>query len=460
MDILNIFLTIGGFVIALWQVYEFIQRRFLEKMRVAFLDICTRPQSELIQLDQLYKSIIDYYRKEIEEIESYTLIDWNYINHCCGQIPNIELDKPKNLYAFPLVTKNVYLLSKNPKLHIRYRSFSFDHFEEKNTLDGASKKFLGKLNIENLSSFISERKRIWDQSTFDLYNFEYYLDTLSLDFMRGSYFKYVNRNELLSRESFFQYQIKNDNIDGSRLLKEHFLPKENAARSVAYGDDFFDFSNRATTIGFHIFVLMHKGEGKFCTFVQKRGITQVEYPEFYHVVPAGTFQPLAEFDEEVVKRQCNFAFTVLREFLEEVFDMEEIDRDYRSTDPFRIFIMETRKGFSPGKFLVENVDIKELPMESKNYKIIPTGFYVDLMTLKPQLSFVFIIKNEALYKQAIKHFRGNWEGEIQEYDLDDQDFIRFLQRNLHVKRVPPAGAVAFGEGIHYYYNNRSRLLTV
>jgi hypothetical protein len=68
----------------------------------------------------------------------------------------------------------------------------------------------------------------------------------------------------------------------------------------------------------------------YSTFIHKRKKDQVESPGFYHVVPAGTFQPVSEHD---IETQYSFEFTIFREFLEELFDMEKSDRAYRESDP-------------------------------------------------------------------------------------------------------------------------------
>ena len=457
----GLILTIFGFVLTIWQIRKLSETIFFDQVRGAFFDICTIPQLAVIPLEELYKSILKYHENVACKEPNQIRIDLDYLNFCLPRHLDVRFKRTSDWYDFPLVSLAPYLLSKNDKLQIRYGSFNFDKVQDSNLLDAASKRFLDQLGIKNLSSFIARGKKIWDQWTFDLERMEFdeRNNILNLHFIRGSYFQYVNRNELLSRESFFQYHLKKGNlIKAGGFGFKHKFPKENSARDLASKKCLFDFSNKATSVGFHIFIIMHKGDGRFCTFVQKRGSMTVEYPGYYHVVPAGTFQPLSEFDAEIVKAQCNFAFTVVREFLEEVFDMEKTDK-FKGVNPFRIFSMEAAEGFSPGSFLFDNEDeINNPQLVTKNYQIIPTGFCIDLMTLKPQLSFVLVIKNSSLYKRASEHFQGNWEGHIKEYDLEDPQFNFFLERTLNVKHVPPAGAVTFAEGVHYYHSHKADLL--
>jgi len=51
------------------------------------------------------------------------------------------------------------------------------------------------------------------------------------------------------------------------------------------------------------------------------------------------------------------------------------------------------------------------------------------------------------------YFKGNWEGPVKPFEIDSDDFNRFLNQNLNIHNFLPAGAVALTEGINYYFNN-------
>jgi hypothetical protein len=108
-------------------------------------------------------------------------------------------------------------------------------------------------------------------------------------------------------------------------------------------------------LGIATFCIFNKGNGNFCTFVQKRRDDLVELPGFFHVVPAGTFQPLSVFDDADINAQFSFPFTILRELLEELYNLEEAEKS-RIANPFNVFKMaltnELVKNFVPGEALV------------------------------------------------------------------------------------------------------------
>ena len=301
-------------------------------------------------------------------------------------------------------------------------------------------------------------KQIFDKKTFDLdtvcWNDKENKNILRLNFKLGSYFNYVNYYELISKELYFHLytgKIKCSKIkDCSKkeLLKLYrILTFREALKDI---DILKDFKKRPVKLGINVFVLMKKPDKNYCTFIQKRGETQVEYPGFYHVAPAGTFQPLCNFDENIVKDQFNFSFTVLRELLEEIYNLEEADKKNNWSDPFKIFNLN-----DIGKLLQGGCDFEkgQIPLNGKNgdiYEIIPTGFLIDLVSLKPELTLILHITDTKIYEKSTNNIEGNWEGPVKEFDIEGREFKRFLNQNLNIDNFLPAGAVALAEGLNYY----------
>jgi len=202
---------------------------------------------------------------------------------------------------------------------------------------------------------------------------------------------------------------------------------------------------------------MKRKDGGYSTFIHKAA--QVEYPEFYHVAPAGTFQPVSE---HVIEKQYSFGYTIFREFLEELFDLEKVDRKYNMTDPLKIFSLSVehpeRKlpSISPGKLLLDqNQDFNKFITEK--YEIILTGFLIDITSFKPEFTFILFIKDETVHEALQEYIRGCWEADISEYDLSGNKYagniFDFLSNHLNVDEFLPAGAIAISEGIKWYMEN-------
>lgn len=93
--------------------------------------------------------------------------------------------------------------------------------------------------------------------------------------------------------------------------------------------DIFDFTNRSATIGVNcltlfpnITVISKKGikEKKNFLILHKRNSAVMESPNTFHVVPAGSFQPIKTMNKKEVSNEFNknLSNTVYREFCEEI----------------------------------------------------------------------------------------------------------------------------------------------
>lgn len=142
----------------------------------------------------------------------------------------------------------------------------------------------------------------------------------------GSYFDFYNTCEYLSFEMAYCRRILGRKDRTARTLPRRFKQR-----------DLFDTSNRFPGIGINTIIILKnmtddvddEAKGKKASFflLHKRGNKVAEGMGNYHVVPAGSYQPLLDYIEREDTDSDHYAETmkntVLREFGEELLDYEE-----------------------------------------------------------------------------------------------------------------------------------------
>ena len=140
----------------------------------------------------------------------------------------------------------------------------------------------------------------------------------------GSYFDFYNTCEYLGFEMAYSRRILGRKERNARTLPERYRKRE-----------LFDTGNRFPGIGINTITILKNmtddaeaGDSKADFFLlHKRGNKVAEGMGNYHVVPAGSYQPLLEYAEREDTDSDHFAETmkntVLREFGEELLEYEE-----------------------------------------------------------------------------------------------------------------------------------------
>jgi len=482
----QVWVTLVGFVvtfvalfIGLLQIWWIKKEQLLKKRRKIFSMICGLSTDKLVGYEKIYPKLLNYYREKLVVSEKHFIIDKQYFTKTLVFIQPTKNDADKS-YSFPLIVPNIeWLKSKNAALQIKKRPDvrCSKPKETTNILKKPAEDLLSKFCIDWYPSFLSSfGKILGDDITYDLCGID--KEKKELVFQLGSYLNYAIYYDLIAREIYFRLYCEQKK-PFPHLDK--IVPSELPLRLTI--KDLFEFNNRPVKIGLNTFVIMKKDNDKYYTFLQQRGSSLLEYPNVFHVAPAGTFQPSGYFREEqtnLCDQEFNFEFTVLREFLEEICGIKEAV-EHKEISPYAIFTKKIgENGFSPGAWMLgyeqstknENLtkeDLEKLGENLKNnpsqfvgnnayqkikdkWEIIPTGFFIDLVTLKPELTFVMWVKDECLYNELEKFRWGNWEGAIKDYEIDSNEFSTFLKEKLNIKFFLPSGAVAVAEGLNYYYN--------
>jgi hypothetical protein len=158
----------------------------------------------------------------------------------------------------------------------------------------------------------------------------------------------------------------------------------------------------------------------------------MEAQNVIHVVPAGTFQPVAERDGD---RQRDFSFmrAIVREFVEELLGIEELTNQRSDlSDP------------------LENVSVR--PVVDKLYdakvsRIYLTGLGLDPLNTKPELLFVLVTDWQELIERTAFKPSPNLEGRVQFIKLTSAD--RLLEESKGNKMLA-AGAACLRLGhLHF-----------
>jgi hypothetical protein len=276
---------------------------------------------------------------------------------------------------------------------------------------------------------------------------------LELEFCVGDYVDYMNFNEVISKETRLIAYQKHHVYRKISISNNMFK-----ARNKYPYKDLLNYLKFPCTIGVNVFTII-KASGKFYTLLQHRKTKELnpEQPNLYHVIPAGTFQP-HPFDSNVqLLEQFSLAHTVLRELLEEVFNLDEFryQDDITARQVIDAPIELTHKTTHDKKTMLLNelieIDITDKSLNTGSYQIIPTSYHIDLLPLKPQISCVFYTESDALYDVLDNYIIGSdFEGKAILYELDSDFFKNQIKDLLNIEKFTTTGAIALAEGYYYY----------
>ncbi len=446
MEILNyisIIISILGIPFTLYKLIKLERAKKLEAIRDLFR---AAVKSQVNEANEFYYS---QYFKYYDDLKDFTIIDAEYYKDILFRHSSFKQLITPSLYHFPLFTYHKWLYSKNPNLTV---SIGLNINKESNSINEPD-SFLTKLNISDYFEYLlSQNLNLWNEMTYDLNSIHRENDQLQLGFTLGNYRNYVNHGELLRTKGKFQFNYRNKKItrqfhtilndQRNKIDMRKVLCPENSCMPYA------------SCVGVNVMTIMKTGEG-YQTMIQKRGSNVVEAPNMFHVSPAGTFQPLSDFDATFIEEQFSFEYIILREFIEEIFSMDAAQKN-TVPNPFDIF-HEKLKGtdFAPGPVLLDDHDISLLKQrkftQNKRLEIKITAFSIDMLTLKPEVSAVIYIKEEAVYENIKNYIRSNWEGNIKLYYLESKEFQAFLQQYLNVNYFLPVGGLTLLEGLNYFY---------
>lgn len=449
-------------LIAIWQLCVAKKERRIAARRDDFAHVCRSPAEEIEKYTRVYEQIAkrDETRCQLEKLRErgFQLTCRDYFYERLHE-DMLHTTKPAS-YNFPLVYTKSWVRSENPNLKVIAQSLVEDKAENEceDYLRKKARTFLDTfhLQVDDYPSFLADAgKPLWNDPTFEIQRASYKDNTLSLDCQCGQYFHFVTTYELMVRELYFHIYLakKNRYVRGSRqLLSQTHMLRDSIKLDAVLSQNAFQ-PRHPVKLGLNVFVIMKTETMGYTTFIQQRGQQQVEYPGFYHVAPAGTFAPMCTWDR-MLQKQYTLSYTVIREFLEEICNLEKADRD-KTYDPFSILSlpMENDKNTTPGTlFGLNPKTLEKIPDEQKGkYSIIPTGFFFDLIAMKPEMTLVLYLSDPITNEKILKAAEGNWEGPCKPFKIQSKGFEQCIRNCLSTEHFLPAGAAAVAEGMKYFH---------
>lgn len=237
-------------------------------------------------------------------------------------------------------------------------------------------------------------------------------------FNNGWYEEYIETCEALTWELGQALLSTSGKSAPKRLTSQKILDEIKPHLSRRTSVSPFDMDSRSMTPGINTltvvvtpklntmtFLMHHRGGGKGKGLAEAIGT--------WHIVPAGTFQPLSKND---TYRHIEFSIwrNILREFGEELLDKEELIRQESLLDPEAPFRDDEDLEYLYKIFESGGVDIRFL------------GLALDCVTLKPEILTLLIIDGNRLASRW-KELSDNWEGAHQIIPFDRENLTKWLQ---------------------------------
>lgn len=402
-----------------------------------------------LNYSEIYQYVFNYHQEDIHKCNGkYENINYDYFKSLLDNWTNFNKNKySKNNFEMPLFYKSTWLKSKNDGFNMSLGELILSENKKiRNSLLNKSKDFLKIFGIYDYIEFLKAcGKKIQEKEreVYECYKIEEKDKELILHCQMGDYFDFLRSYELIQKEIYYN------------ALKRGGVFK---IRETINFSELENFSTRPAKLGLNVLLIMKKDDG-YATLIHKRRENLAEYPNFYHVVPAGTFEPLKK---DKFKEQYTLNYTIFRELLEEVFGLENAEKEYKGINPFHIFFMPVRKDGMPDvypcKLIFEKFDESNIGdiirrTKTEKYEIIPTGFLIDITSFKPELTYMLYIKDPEIWRKLYPYLMENWEGIMTDYDLLSDEFKYFLNEHLNANDIVPAGMVAITEGIYWFEKN-------
>lgn len=205
--------------------------------------------------------------------------------------------------------------------------------------------------------------------------------------------------------------------------------------------DIFSGNNRFATIGVACLMIYRDKDSRYKFVLGTRSNTGGVgvYPDSVHVAPAGMFQTdfrrSALYRDIYLNEEFNIQKTILKEFLEEIFDLKEYKNSQASFE--EIYEDEIFKCIKP-------------MFDNDTAEIIISGIAMDLFNLRPEICCVMIFHE---YNEVFDHIKPNDEYEqgkegIHYFFLDDFRNGKIKDEAFFApKRMVLSGAAALWKGL-------------
>ncbi|MEA2503570.1 MAG: hypothetical protein QOG36_613, partial [Actinomycetota bacterium] len=265
----------------------------------------------------------------------------------------------------------------------------------------------------------------WNQLTYDLDRIERTDAGLKMHCKMGTYFHSLATSESLADEVMEAYSAWPDYTpeEGWRKLERRSWVHERVA------DPVIDGAHRSSAIGVSTLTVVRvrrTGFDGYKMFISPRSIRVATSRRRYHVIPSGMFQPfIADESGPSMQSQFSVSATVLREFVEELYGVEELETGDGRIDPDAIYHRREAK-------LLTGM------LESGSARLLYTGIAVNLLALRPEICTLLVIDDPRWFESEGGEIRfcGEYLRQSERTDLlPDQRWVQLIE--LHGDDLQP-----------------------
>jgi transcriptional regulator with XRE-family HTH domain len=257
----------------------------------------------------------------------------------------------------------------------------------------------------------------WNQLTYDLDRIERTDQGLKMHCKMGTYFHSLATSEALADEVMEVYSAWPDYTpeEGWPRLERRSWLHERVADPVVDG------AHRSSAIGVSTLTVVRirrAGFDGYKMFISPRSTRVATSRRRYHVIPSGMFQPfIADESGASMRNQFSVAATVLREFVEELYGVEELETGDGRIDPDAIYHRREAK-------LLTGM------LESGSARLLYTGIAVNLLALRPEICTLLVIDDPSWFDTESGEIRFCAEYLHQSERMDllpDQRWVQLIE---------------------------------
>ncbi|WP_442596609.1 hypothetical protein [Neobacillus sp. D3-1R] len=235
----------------------------------------------------------------------------------------------------------------------------------------------------------------------------------------------VLTSHILEYELFKTYKktkMKLTHLSKDEIVKK--LPYRNQIHKGQTNNDLIiKGHNRHSLLSVQMMVVgFHEKYNQYCTLIFKRSKEVAIKPNYWHIIPAGGFEIFEKegtVNKYIIKQNFDVELALFRELIEEVFN----GKDYEANETGEV-----------NEIIHRHPDIVDLEamLQNGEAKLEFLGNVTDLLSLRPELSFLLVVDNPAFFK---KNFKINFEGiDLQVVPVND------LQNLLEDELLYPSSA--------------------
>jgi hypothetical protein len=238
------------------------------------------------------------------------------------------------------------------------------------------------LHLELVDALKRRGSKIWNGPTFSLITTDLN-ETGSVSGLKACIGSYFN---MVASADYLEYELLARIMQSDSPIALEDLP----ARSVAISDTTPSnclLSGGGVDAAIAISTLVvYAREGQYWLLCDVRSKSVAEYGDLYHVIPSFIYQPVTAITDHNLRIERSVRHNIYREYLEELFDVPEVGHAGRPIAPDYFYDFPNLALLRD--FLAEGAA-----------EIRGTAFIFNLLTHRPEICTLLLIRDESWYQQ-------------------------------------------------------------